>query len=67
MMSSLTSTCHVTPLAPPPAVTATAGSLRKALKRKAFRPSAKWPFQTTYVSVVPWGCGAVWWRLGSGV
>lgn len=27
-----------------------AGSLRKALQRKAFRPSAKWPFQTTYVS-----------------
>jgi hypothetical protein len=28
---------------------ASAGSLRKALQRKAFRPSAKWPFQTTYV------------------
>lgn len=26
-----------------------AGSLRKALQRRAFRPSAKWPFQTTYV------------------
>lgn len=26
-----------------------AGSLRKALKRRAFRPSPKWPFQTTYV------------------
>ncbi|PRW57603.1 serine threonine- kinase drkC [Chlorella sorokiniana] len=24
------------------------GSLRKALQRKAFRPSTKWPFQTTY-------------------
>ncbi|KAI3434599.1 hypothetical protein D9Q98_002667 [Chlorella vulgaris] len=24
------------------------GSLRKALKRGAFRPSTKWPFQTTY-------------------
>jgi hypothetical protein len=32
-----------------PAVCCGAGSLRKALKRGAFRPSTKWPFQTTYV------------------
>lgn len=37
--------------------TAPAGSLRKALKRKAFRPSAKWPFQTTYVRLLFWGWG----------
>ena len=38
-----------------PAATS-AGSLRKALLRKAFRPSAKWPFQTTYVGACPLPC-----------
>jgi len=36
------------------------GSLRKALKRKCFRPSAKWPFQTTYVSAVRWSTDGCW-------
>lgn len=53
MLSSLLSLAQHISFLPAPALT---GSLRKALQRKAFRPSAKWPFQTTYVSG---------WQLGS--
>ena len=35
------------------------GSLRKALRRRAFLPSAKWPFQTTYVRACRCRCAQV--------